>query len=28
VKDLMTVDIDGTTGVPSFKRTKVTIEKV
>jgi formate dehydrogenase alpha subunit len=28
VKDLMTVHIDGTTGVPSFKRTKVTIEKV
>jgi len=28
VKDLMTVQIDGTTGVPSFKRTKVTIEKV
>src|SRR5215510_6122764 len=28
VKDLMTVHIDGTTGVPSFKRTKVTIETV
>ncbi len=27
VKDLMTVDVDGTTGVPSFKRTGVTIEK-
>jgi predicted molibdopterin-dependent oxidoreductase YjgC len=28
VKDIMTVHIDGTTGVPTFKRTKVTIEKV
>ena len=28
VKDLMTVQIDDTTGVPSFKRTKITIEKV
>jgi len=27
VKDLMTVQIDTTTGVPSFKRTRVTIEK-
>lgn len=28
VKDLMTVQIDDTTGVPSFKRTKITLEKV
>ena len=28
VKDLMTLQIDGTTGVPSFKRTKVAVEKV
>lgn len=28
VKDLMTVHIDPTTGVPSFKRTRVTIEKM
>jgi formate dehydrogenase (NADP+) alpha subunit len=28
VKDLMTVQIDDTTGVPSFKRTKITIEKI
>ena len=27
VKDLMSVHVDGTTGVPSFKRTRVTIEK-
>ena len=27
VKDLMTVQIDATTGVPSFKRARVTIEK-
>jgi predicted molibdopterin-dependent oxidoreductase YjgC len=27
VKDLMTVQIDTTTGVPSFKRTRVTIER-
>jgi formate dehydrogenase (NADP+) alpha subunit len=27
VKDLMTVQIDATTGVPSFKRTRVTVEK-
>jgi predicted molibdopterin-dependent oxidoreductase YjgC len=28
VKDLMSVDVDAITGVPSFKRTGVTIEKV
>ena len=28
VKDLMTVNVDAVTGVPSFKRTRVTIEKV
>jgi formate dehydrogenase alpha subunit len=27
VKDLMSVQVDPTTGVPSFKRTRVTIEK-
>lgn len=27
VKDLMSVHVDGTTGVPSFKRTRVSIEK-
>jgi formate dehydrogenase alpha subunit len=28
VKDLMSVHVDQTTGVPSFKHTRVTIEKV
>jgi formate dehydrogenase alpha subunit len=28
VKDLMSVHVDAVTGVPSFKRTRVTIEKV
>jgi len=28
VKDLMSVQIDPVTGVPSFKQTSVTIEKV
>ena len=27
VKDLMSVQVDQTTGVPSFKQTRVTIEK-
>jgi hypothetical protein len=28
VKDLMSVHVDPTTGVPTFKQTRVTIEKV
>jgi formate dehydrogenase alpha subunit len=27
VKDLMTIQVDPTTGVPSFKQTRVTLEK-